>query len=104
MGKSMPLQCKSCQNVPRPSVKFERLLIGYISTCKDRLSISILASISQPYSKVKLLLVKLIQISVIISGRFCSFFYLILSFMSRLGVDDSAIGSDIAMFFFYFAC
>ena len=38
----------NCQNVPRPSVKFERLLIGYISKCKDRLSISILASISQP--------------------------------------------------------
>ena len=33
---------------PRPSVKFERLLIGYISKCKDRLSISIVASISQP--------------------------------------------------------
>ena len=29
--------------------KFERLLIGYISKCKDRLSISIVASISQPY-------------------------------------------------------
>ena len=40
---------KSCQNVPRPSVQFQRLLIGYISKCKDRLSISILASISQPY-------------------------------------------------------
>ena len=31
------------------SVKFERLLIGYISKCKDQLSISIVASISQPY-------------------------------------------------------
>ena len=24
---------------PRPSVKFERLLIGYISKCKDRLAL-----------------------------------------------------------------
>ena len=39
---------RSCQNVPRPSVKFGRLLIGYISKCKDQLSISIVASISQP--------------------------------------------------------
>ena len=39
---------KKKKNVPRPSVKFERLLIGYISKCKDRLSISIVASISQP--------------------------------------------------------
>ena len=45
MGKSMPL---TMQNVPRPSVKFERLLIGYISKCRDWLSISIVASISQP--------------------------------------------------------
>ena len=35
-------------SVPRPSVKFERLLIGYISKYKDRLSISIVALISQP--------------------------------------------------------
>ena len=33
---------------PRPSVKFERLLIGYISKCKDRLLISVGALISQP--------------------------------------------------------
>ena len=26
------------KNVPRPFVKFERLLIGYISKCKDRLA------------------------------------------------------------------
>ena len=44
------IPCKSCQNVPRPSVKFERLLIGYISKCKDQLSISTLALIIQPYS------------------------------------------------------
>ena len=36
------------QNIPRPSVKFERLLIGYISKYKDRLLISVGASISQP--------------------------------------------------------
>ena len=29
-------------------INFERLLIGYISKCKDPLSISILALISQP--------------------------------------------------------
>ena len=45
----MSLTMQELSNVPRPSVKFERLLIGYISKCKDRLSISIVASISQPY-------------------------------------------------------
>ena len=35
----------TCQNIPRPSVKFEPLLIGYISKCKDQLSISILVLI-----------------------------------------------------------
>ena len=39
---------KSCRNIQRLSIKFERLLIGYILKSKDRLSISILASISQP--------------------------------------------------------
>ena len=48
-GNQCHWPCKSCQNVPRPSAKFEQLLIGYISKCKDRLSNSILASISQPY-------------------------------------------------------
>ena len=40
---------KSCHNIPSPSFKFEGLLIGYKSKFKDRLLISILASISQPY-------------------------------------------------------
>ena len=42
--------CKSCQNILRPSFKFERLLIGYISKLKDRLLINFLLSISQPYN------------------------------------------------------
>ena len=41
------------RNVSRPSFKFEHLLIGYISKFKDRLSISILALISQPYLAVQ---------------------------------------------------
>ena len=48
IGKSMSLTMQKFQNVLRPSIKFERLLIGYISKCKDRLSISILALIRQP--------------------------------------------------------
>ena len=50
MKKSMSLTMQKLSNVQRPSFKFERLLIGYISKFKDRLSISILASISQPYN------------------------------------------------------
>ena len=44
----MPL---TMQKFPRPSFKFERLLIGYKSKIMDRLSISILALISQPYKE-----------------------------------------------------
>ena len=55
-GNQCHWPCKSCQNVPRPSAKFEQLLIGNISKCKDRLSISILASISQPYWEVRKLI------------------------------------------------
>ena len=50
MGKSMPL---TMQMFPRPSFKFERLLIGYKSKFKDRLLISILAWISQSYTILK---------------------------------------------------
>ena len=43
-------QARVVKNGPRPSVKFEPLLISYMSKCKDRLSIGIFASISQPYN------------------------------------------------------
>ena len=45
IGQSMPL---TMQKFPRPSFKFEWLLIGYKSKFKDRLSISILALSSKP--------------------------------------------------------
>ena len=48
IGKSVILHRLSERSLVQRPIEFERLLIGYISKCKDRLSISILASISQP--------------------------------------------------------
>ena len=48
-SKSLTMQELSKSSETLASVKFERLLIGYILKCKERLSISIVASISQHY-------------------------------------------------------
>ena len=47
-------------------LEFERLLIGYISKCKDRLSISIVASISQPYWIINISIGKIQNQSIIL--------------------------------------
>ena len=49
MGKSMSLTMQKLSKHSETFFHFERLLIGYKSKFKDRLSISILGSISQPY-------------------------------------------------------
>ena len=50
MGKSTLLTMQKLSKCSKTFFKFERLLIDYISKFKDRLLISILASISQPLS------------------------------------------------------